>query len=209
MTRFLRIAALLLAVGLPAAAAGSPLRSGQVELRVEVPADPGATAELRRIFDRLIADAAADGRGFADVELDLPPGTVIRLAGMPGFVPPALPGFGAMYGSVRAIVVADDGQRALEPGPLAVAAGNWIGVRNRFHAVVLSGIATRRAEVSAARVGEPAVTFRPGPGRLALRIYDGPIEHASLRAADPRLSGLLFAALWDWLRWLCSGCCGC
>jgi len=40
---------------------------------------------------------------------------------------------------------------------------------------------------------------------ISFRLYAGPVELAALRAADPVLAGMLFAALWDWLRWLCFG----
>jgi YidC/Oxa1 family membrane protein insertase len=48
---------------------------------------------------------------------------------------------------------------------------------------------------------------RPGgaAGPMALRFYAGPVERSALAAADPRLRGLLYAAIWEPLRWLAFG----
>ncbi|NND36080.1 MAG: membrane protein insertase YidC [Gammaproteobacteria bacterium] len=184
-------------------AAGSPLESGDVELRVSVPGDPLATDTLQRAIDSMLT--AAPGQRVADVELTLPAGAVIRLAGASSFIPPPLPGFGAFYGSVRAVIVDRSGQETLEPGLHEIEAGQWIAVRSRFQTVALSGIVAGEVDVAIERENEPVVTIAPAAGSLKLRAYSGPIESGSLRAADPVLSKMLFAALWNWLRWLCFG----
>src|SRR5262249_59042272 len=44
-----------------------------------------------------------------------------------------------------------------------------------------------------------------GDGSLDAQLYAGPVERARLLAVDPVLGGLLFAALWTWLRQLSFG----
>ena len=34
-------------------------------------------------------------------------------------------------------------------------------------------------------------------------VYLGPVEPGTLRSANPELSGVLYAGLWFWLRWIC------
>src|SRR5262249_49029257 len=41
-----------------------------------------------------------------------------------------------------------------------------------------------------------------GDGSLDAQLYAGPVERGRLLAVDPVLGGLLFAALWNWLRQL-------
>lgn len=175
-------------IGLMAGAGGSPLVSGDVEITIRA---PGASAATRW-----------SGRA---AELAVPAGAVVRIAGQPGFVPAALPGFGAMYGKVRAVRINDDGQETLEPGRVDVGEADWIGVRNRFHTVVVQGVPEGAADVVVDTENEPVVTLAPTDRAIRLRVYSGPVENASLRAADPVLSNMLYAALWDWLRWLCFG----
>jgi len=209
MMRLVGILALLLTFAVQGAIAAppvvSPLLAGDVELSVIVPGDPIATRMLERMIDAVVAGSGEEGGRLADIELDLRAGAVLHLAGTPGFIPAPLPGFGAMYGSVRAVLVDEDGQRALQPGALEVAASQWVGVRNRFYTVAVTGIVATDAEVVVERENEPVVILRPGAGKLRLRIYTGPTENGRLRAADRHLSKMLFAALWNWLRWLCFG----
>jgi len=194
------VVAMAMATAIPAAA--SPLHSGDVRLEVVVPGDEAASIQLQRIVD--VAVANADPSAVVRIDLDLPSPARLKLMATADFAPPPLPGFGAMYGEVRAVVVNDDGQRAPEAGNVELVAGDWIAVRNRFHAVALSGIAGT-AEVTIEGENEPVVTWNHDAGRLELRLYTGPIEATALRAADPVLTNLLFAALWEWLRWLCFG----
>jgi len=202
----------VLASGPAAAAAGSvgdvrgvPLLSGDVELTVFVPGDPDATADLQRVLENVLAAGRSEGGMVADIDLRLPTGAVLQIAAMPGFAPPPLPGFGAMYGAVRAVSVDVEGQQTLEPGGVTVAYGDWIGLRTRFSTVLMTGIATVAADVSVEHVNQPVITLQPNVDRLKLRLFAGPVENEALRAADPILANLLFAALWEWLRWLCFG----
>ena len=145
--------------------------------------------------------------GRLTAELDLPEGIGLRLATGPAFIPEPLPGFGALYGDVRPVRVGPMGQVRLDdPDEAAqgeLPAGQWVGIRNRFWALLLQ---SDSAEDSfATRLGapnQPRVELRMPVGS-ALAIYAGPIDWDRLGQVDPVLRELLFAALWDWLRWLC------
>jgi YidC/Oxa1 family membrane protein insertase len=39
----------------------------------------------------------------------------------------------------------------------------------------------------------------------ACTVYAGPIEYSSLKICDPQLTRLMFAMLWNWMRWLSLG----
>lgn len=46
----------------------------------------------------------------------------------------------------------------------------------------------------------------PGSARtLQLAVFGGPKSHAALTAGEPELGNILFAALWNWMRWLTLG----
>jgi len=119
-------------------------------------------------------------------------------------------GFGRWLEQVRYVAlearqVDFDGDRAAldEDEARAWLTNNWAGFRNRYWALMV-------------RPGEPArFQARTGEGRLdaALEValhgkvqrfdvYVGPVEPAALAAADPALRGVLFGALWFWLRWI-------
>jgi YidC/Oxa1 family membrane protein insertase len=196
--------AISLFAGVSPMAVASPLQSGEVRLEVVVPGDAAATLELQRIIDAAIAVSSIDPTAVARIDLDLKSPATLRLVATADFAPPPLPGLGAMYGEVRAVVVNEDGQHLPEAGAAELTADDWVAVRSRFHAVALSGVAGI-AEVTLDTENEPVVTLRPDAGRLELRLYAGPIEAVALRAVDPVLTRMLFAALWDWLRWLCFG----
>ncbi|MDH3978275.1 MAG: membrane protein insertase YidC, partial [Gammaproteobacteria bacterium] len=142
----------------------------------------------------------------ADVSINVSEGQVIELVANPAFIPQPLPGFGAVYGEVWAIAVDDDGQATLEAGAVD-SAGRWIGVRNRYFTALLSGIEGGQVEVFVDAENQPRVTITPEPGQQTVffKLYAGPVEQQSLVAADPVLTKMLFAALWDFLRWLCFG----
>ena len=153
---------------------------------------------------------AAAGR-VTEFRLVVPADAVLELSSQSAFVPEPLPGFGAVYGDVRPVAVDDDGQHVLEPGGHDIGGragdGQWFGIRNRYHAVLLSDLSGGRVTVDIPRENEPRITLIPESGatHLSFRLYAGPVESGVLRAADPVLTRMLFAALWDWLRWLCFG----
>ena len=49
-----------------------------------------------------------------------------------------------------------------------------------------------------------AVTLDPETESV-LEFYLGPVEPAALKAAAPELPRMMYAGLWFWLRWICSG----
>lgn len=203
MTRLFAIGVLFgLLGGVPVSAAS--LLSGDVEIELTAPGDIFAPLGFGVMIEMLGERAGGNVPGHVDMDLTLPAGAELRVAGMPGFVPTPLPGFGSFYGSVRAVVVDGDGQLTLEPGQRDIDAAQWIGVRNRFQVVLVTGV-TGSVDVAVDVENQPVVTLRPDAGKLSLRVYAGPIESWSVRSVDPVLSKMLFAALWDWLRWLCFG----
>ncbi len=149
------------------------------------------------------------------MDIDLLKGAAIELAGQPGFIPEQLPGFGAAYGSVRSVAVGPRGQRTLKTGEDDVEsagqdpqAGDWFGVRNRFWTSLLRSAAMPLTiEVDAAAENLPQLVVRPpeNNARLTLDLYAGPIDVRTLALVDSMLKGMMFAALWDWLRVLCFG----
>ena len=146
-------------------------------------------------------------------DIDLPTGVTLELAAGSSFVPELLPGFGAIYGSVRSVIVSPAGQQTLEPQTgetlePGVAAGDWAGIRNRFWTwLARSADSPLAVAASLPGVNRPALSFRAGPGdsRLVIDVYGGPVSEDALTSGGATLTGMLFAALWAWLRALCFG----
>jgi YidC/Oxa1 family membrane protein insertase len=144
---------------------------------------------------RLSGDKAAALTAVRRLELELGAGR--------GLLPAPAPGFSAMLDRVSRVVIAGDGVRAVgddarDPTPLG--AGDWVGFRGRFWALLLrpgdAGVLEPPSGPSAA-----LVTADP-PGRLSWRytFYSGPLERRALTSVDPGLERLLFSGLWSWLR---------
>jgi len=120
-----------------------------------------------------------------------------------GLLPAPAPGFSAMLDRVSRVVIDRGGVRAIgddarDPTPFG--AGDWVGFRGRFWAVLL-------------RPGGPGVLGPPSGASGALvtadetgllswsyAFYSGPLERHALTSADPGLERLLFSGLWSWLR---------
>ena len=145
------------------------------------------------------------------VAFELPEGAAIELTNSLAFIPEQLPGLASFYGSVRPIRMTGGEQRTLdteepEEAAFELIAGEWSGIRNRFWAWIARPMdASIRVNINEVATNQPRVVFVPGAGSLRMEIYAGPVEWAALNAAAPELSGMLFAALWDWLRTLCFG----
>ena len=147
--------------------------------------------------------------------LVLPAGRAMELVTDPGFIPEPLPGFGAAYGNVRAVGVTERGQYSLVPEDgsddqileHSVAAGEWFGIRNRFRAGLIqpSEPAVVRVSMDAGNQPRLVMVAADADAYLSVSFLAGPIEREALQAIDPQLTGMLFAALWDWLRALCFG----
>jgi YidC/Oxa1 family membrane protein insertase len=185
------------AIGLPS------IFDGAVRFRYVVPGDTAASERLNAAAaDQIVI---ADGKP-TDISIAVPDGAAVELVSDAGFVPEPLPGFGAMYGDVWPVAIDGDGQHSLENGDHSTD-DVWLGIRSRFYAVLLTNVSVAVATVNVDAINEPRILLLPADGAssITFRLYAGPIEHTTLRAADPVLSKLLYAALWDWLRWLCFG----
>ncbi len=128
------------------------------------------------------------------------------------FVPEQLPGFGSIYSKVQPVMLDQDEFSYLEPegaefvvSDLHVAAS--IGVRNRYWLWLLSPQIQSVGEYSIVAPNRPLVAVRAPTGgkEVLLDIYTGPTELDSLTQASPLLKGVLFSAIWDWLRLLSFG----
>ena len=120
-----------------------------------------------------------------------------------GLLPAPAPGFSAMLDRVSRVVIAPGGvstvgDDAREPTPLG--AGDWVGFRGRFWAVLLHPDAAGALDPSSG--ASASLLTADEPGRLSWRytFYSGPVERRALTRADPGLERLLFSGLWSWLR---------
>jgi YidC/Oxa1 family membrane protein insertase len=138
------------------------------------------------------ADTFGSGRR---LELDLEAGG--------GLFPAPAAGFAAMLERVSRVIVAGGVVRVLgddrrDPTPLR--AGDWVGVRSRFWAIL---VRTDGASVLEARPGASVTLVAadgPEPPSWRYTFYSGPLEKGVLGRADPDLEGLLFSGLWSGLR---------
>jgi YidC/Oxa1 family membrane protein insertase len=146
------------------------------------------------------------------VSLEGPAGVRLVLESGEAFVPEPLPGFASVYGTVRAVRIGAAGQAVLARDDMqdvgvVIGDGQWVGVRNRFWAFLARPDAEVTVKLRAGLPNRPALDVQPdiGTGRFDAVLYAGPVEQRRLAAVDPVLGGLLFAALWDWLRQLSFG----
>jgi YidC/Oxa1 family membrane protein insertase len=141
------------------------------------------------------------------MELQAPPGVGLMMSTGAGFVPYPMPGFGRAFSDVDLVQVTASGQEVVEAedagtGEIRVDRTAWLGIRSRFWAWLAQPGADAGAMVRAPGTDQPAVEWRAPAGRLQLSFYAGPVEWQSLRVVSPVLSNLLFAPLWEPLRWL-------
>jgi YidC/Oxa1 family membrane protein insertase len=123
-----------------------------------------------------------------------------------------LPGFGSIYSQVASVVFTAGDLEKIEPEDGETVSTrlhpeSWFGVRNQYWLWLINPDqqTTGRTAMLAANsplihVGEPAQG-----NQSQFRLYAGPTENESLRAAGVNLDGVLFSFLWDWLRWLSLG----
>jgi YidC/Oxa1 family membrane protein insertase len=126
------------------------------------------------------------------------------------FIPAPAPGFAGAYERVQTIYFDDLEFQELDPQQSTpLAAGAWSGIRNRFWALLV-----RQAQPGALSWASDttqrlaAIALAPqsaSSARQEYEFYAGPIEYDALKATDGKLTGILFASLWDWLRALCFG----
>ena len=155
-------------------------------------------------------------RDTARLTLNLSPDTALELATGRAFVPEQLPGFGQIYSRVHLINVSEQGQEItafddIETNEEIAATheqAQWSGIRNRYWAWLASPVtASIQTQFTYAEIDRPILRLRSADpaAELSLELYAGPVEWRSLRAVAPELTELLFAALWDFLRWLTLG----
>jgi YidC/Oxa1 family membrane protein insertase len=154
-----------------------------------------------------------DGRTLL-ASLQVPAGAQLDLTGGPVLAGEPLPGLGGIYTEESAVLINAAGQAKLGGAEGAVTdqalpAGQWAGIRGRFWAVLVQADAGLRLD---AGVGldehAPKLSLRrdsDGSGSVELRFYGGPVAPADLAAAAAELDGMLYAALWQWLRMLATG----
>lgn len=146
----------------------------------------------------------------ARVQLQASPGGGVRMATGGGFVPAPLPGFGAGFSDVEIVVLSGSGQERLDQeapavGEVEVSPDAWAGIRSRFWAWLARPAVGTRVIADMPAANQPAVEWRSSSGTLDLVFYAGPVDWKSLRPVAPELTQMLFAALWEPLRWLCFG----
>lgn len=150
-----------------------------------------------------------------EASIQKPAGALVQLAGGDDLVPPALPGLGAMYSRATAVIVGADRVERIDAAPASGPASaqtlqpeEWAGLRGRFWTLLVSGGDPLSVTGQLPAPDHPVVAFGrdlDGGGPVELRLYAGPIERRVLVAADPVLKGLLYAAIWEPLRWLAFG----
>jgi len=88
-----------------------------------------------------------------------------------------------------------------------VPADQWLGYRNRYWALMAAPPGEVEAQLQTAETARDAEIRLEAVDGEGIEgnwsFYLGPIEPRVLKAADPSLDKLLYAALWFWLRWIC------
>ena len=176
-----------------------------------VPGDPATAWSL----NRMVRDAAMpppNATRYETLVVAWPAGATLQLAGGPELAPTPLPGFGNFYNDARAVTVSAGGQATLtddEGTPSTVTripAGTWIGLRGRFHAVLLRADVPLSVEAREAAPERPIVRLAAAGGQdVTIAFFAGPVEPAAFPAEAPELANMLHAGIWKPLRWLAGG----
>jgi YidC/Oxa1 family membrane protein insertase len=121
------------------------------------------------------------------------------------FRPREASGFGTWLEQARYAVFAGGELRQTglgEDGAGALSDAQWAGYRNRYWALMARAPEQASVElVTGEQRLDAEVRFAAVDG--AWYLYLGPVEPGILKSVDPQLSGLLYAGLWFWLRWIC------
>ncbi|MDT8321867.1 MAG: membrane protein insertase YidC [Xanthomonadales bacterium] len=130
----------------------------------------------------------------------------LRVSSGLSFRPRDAAGFGDWLETTRYVTNVAGGPEQIgleEPVERVFRAVSWTGYRNRFWTLLVQPPGVTDAELLTGEGQRDArIDFQlaqPGPWS----IYLGPVEPRALADADPALSGLLYASLWFWLRWIC------
>lgn len=139
--------------------------------------------------------------------LQAPEGVVLRMSSGPDLIPAPLPGFGAGFSRVEAVRITSDGQDRIEAADAAfeVEPAAWLGVRSRFWAWLAQPAVPGSVTVTAPGADLRDIDWQMPGGSLDLSFYAGPVEWKELRPVSATLTQMLFASLWEPLRWLCFG----
>lgn len=141
------------------------------------------------------------------MQLSLPPGVELAMESGAALIPEQLPGFGAAFSDVYTVRVGPAGQEGIGGGAaaegLAADAEHWTGVRSRFWAWLAQPTTTTQVSVQSSAPNHHRLSWQAAEGVLDLAVYAGPLEWKSLRVVSFDLTRMLFASLWEPLRWLC------
>jgi YidC/Oxa1 family membrane protein insertase len=124
-----------------------------------------------------------------------------------GLSPPLAAGFAAMLERMSRVIVTGRVRTVRDDSrePTALRAGDWTGFRSRFWALLVRSDGAGDLEPQPGATAPLALTDERGRLSWRYTFYAGPLEHATLTRADPRLGRLLFSGLWFWLRPLSFG----
>lgn len=189
-----------------------PAAADAVRMRWLVPGDPGS----ERTLNAIVQDARPRAPGalrYRAITLRLPGAARLELAGGPELAPTPLPGFGNFYNDARAVVVGADDQETLtddEGTPVRgrrIAAGEWAGVRGRFQAFLVKADVPVLVDAVESEPDRPLVVIAPesGAAPVTLTFYSGPVDPGIFPPGAPELANMLYAAIWEPLRWLSFG----
>ncbi|MEE8495971.1 MAG: membrane protein insertase YidC [Xanthomonadales bacterium] len=137
----------------------------------------------------------------------------LRIRSGAAFRPRAAAGFGAWLEQTRYLGIADGRvtQVGLDEEEFTrLKAQQWSGYRNRFWVLLAGNGQQLEAQIKSGEdTMDAAMILAAGEGAAAAfstdtwSVYLGPVEPGTLRSANPELSGILYAGLWFWLRWIC------
>ena len=129
------------------------------------------------------------------------------------FRPREAAGFGSWLEQIRYLGMSDGRvtQLGLDDEEFtSLEAEQWIGYRNRFWALLASNGRQLEAQIKSGEgTIDAKLSLAAGEGAedafssATWSVYLGPVEPDTLRSANPALSGILYAGLWFWLRWIC------
>ncbi len=122
------------------------------------------------------------------------------------FKPRPAPGFGGWLEQVRFIGISSAGvdQIGLDETDTSQLHADWAGFRNRFWTLLASGETEGVFSINTSAESTGAELSRAHEqGNLDYLFYLGPVEPTELAAVDEILSDVLYAGLWEWLRWIC------
>lgn len=133
----------------------------------------------------------------------------VFLAADPDFMRNDAHGFARLLGRTRYVILTDRDIATVEldeTAPTTEVAEQWVGYRNRYWAVLLRPEQPMGTRLAPGPVAQVEIQLREATApAAAYSLYLGPVEPGALESAAPELQGLLYASLWEPLRWICFG----